>query len=136
MITYVYECSNCGHTMEKQQSIKDNALKRCPFCKKHKLFRVICTPMYVKVIGEPTTVGQLAERNSKGLSQEQIDIAQMTNRTPKSISRIPQHLLPKASPSPQTKDNPPWMENPRTKKTKDVVRMTPEQVKKYVQTGE
>jgi putative FmdB family regulatory protein len=40
MPTYDYECDNCGHTFEEWQSFKDEALKKCPQCKKPKLRRL------------------------------------------------------------------------------------------------
>lgn len=33
MPTYDYKCTNCGHTFEAFQSIKDKPLSRCPKCK-------------------------------------------------------------------------------------------------------
>lgn len=30
MPTYDYECKKCGHQFERMQSIKDDALKKCP----------------------------------------------------------------------------------------------------------
>ena len=39
---YDYECSNCKHFMEDvYQSIKDEALTKCPKCKKKSLERII-----------------------------------------------------------------------------------------------
>lgn len=33
MPTYEYECTKCGHTFERFQSIVDAPLKRCPKCR-------------------------------------------------------------------------------------------------------
>ena len=33
MPTYEYECTKCGHTFEKFQSMKDEPVKRCPECR-------------------------------------------------------------------------------------------------------
>ena len=41
MPTYDYECKKCGHNWEAFQSIKAEALKKCPECKKHAAKRVI-----------------------------------------------------------------------------------------------
>jgi len=43
MPTYEYECQNCGHRMEKFQSITARAIRKCPECKKHKLQRLLGT---------------------------------------------------------------------------------------------
>ncbi|HEX4131357.1 MAG TPA: FmdB family zinc ribbon protein [Pirellulales bacterium] len=41
MPTYDYVCDACGHEFEQFQSIKDDALTKCPKCKKKKLRRKI-----------------------------------------------------------------------------------------------
>lgn len=41
MPTYDYECSACGHTFEKFQSITAPAVKKCPACGKCKVRRLI-----------------------------------------------------------------------------------------------
>jgi putative FmdB family regulatory protein len=43
MPTYDYVCDACGHKFELFQSIKDNAIKKCPECKKLKLRRLFGT---------------------------------------------------------------------------------------------
>lgn len=41
MPTYEYLCENCGHQLEKFQSITAKPIKKCPKCGKHKLKRLI-----------------------------------------------------------------------------------------------
>jgi len=41
MPTYQYLCDGCGHEFEKFQSIKANALRKCPACGKMQLNRLI-----------------------------------------------------------------------------------------------
>ncbi|MBN8628676.1 MAG: zinc ribbon domain-containing protein [Planctomycetes bacterium] len=43
MPTYDYECEACGHKFEQFQSMKDEALTKCPECKKKKLRRLFGT---------------------------------------------------------------------------------------------
>jgi len=43
MPTYEYVCDACDHEFEEFQSIKADALKKCPECKKNKLRRLIGT---------------------------------------------------------------------------------------------
>jgi putative FmdB family regulatory protein len=43
MPTYEYLCKNCGHKLEKFQSITANPIKKCPECGKLKLKRLIGT---------------------------------------------------------------------------------------------
>ena len=40
MPTYDYVCDGCGHAFEEWQSFKDDALTKCPACKKNKLRRL------------------------------------------------------------------------------------------------
>ena len=40
MPTYEYECRSCHHTFEAFQSIKEEALKKCPKCGKSSLRRL------------------------------------------------------------------------------------------------
>ena len=40
MPTYDYECDACNHAFEEWQSFKDDALTKCPKCKKNKLRRL------------------------------------------------------------------------------------------------
>jgi putative FmdB family regulatory protein len=40
MPTYDYTCDGCGHEFEEWQSFKDDALTKCPSCKKNKLRRL------------------------------------------------------------------------------------------------
>lgn len=65
MPRYDYECSSCGNKIvDVYQQFSDKPLKKCKNCKKHTLERVVFIP-HVFVRGEATTMGQLAERNSK-----------------------------------------------------------------------
>jgi putative FmdB family regulatory protein len=43
MPTYDYRCKVCGHEFEYFQSMKDDALRKCPACKKASLERLIGT---------------------------------------------------------------------------------------------
>jgi putative FmdB family regulatory protein len=43
MPTYQYQCSACKHAFEELQSMKDDALTKCPKCKKKKLNRLLGT---------------------------------------------------------------------------------------------
>jgi putative FmdB family regulatory protein len=41
MPIYEYECSNCGHKLERIQKFSDKPLRRCPQCKKLKLKKLV-----------------------------------------------------------------------------------------------
>jgi putative FmdB family regulatory protein len=40
-MTYEYECTSCQSKWEKEQSIKDDPLKSCPYCQKETAKRLI-----------------------------------------------------------------------------------------------
>lgn len=136
MITYEYECKECGQVFEVEQSIKDDAFVTCPACSKDGLFRVIHSPLYVQVIGEATTVGQLAERNAKKMSSDEMRMAFDAQKTKKTISRIPEQHRPTSVKQEQLPETPAWMDKARTKTTSDVGKMNPAQLEKYVATGD
>ena len=78
MPRYDYECENCGFQLnDVYQSMSDKPLSRCKNCKKNKLKRVIFSP-HVFVRGDPTTMGQLAERNSEKMGKSQVQ--EMTHK--------------------------------------------------------
>lgn len=62
MPTYSYECESCKHTLDVSQSMKDDALKTCPNCKKNKLFRVISCGNIGIVMGDRASLGKTHER--------------------------------------------------------------------------
>ncbi len=137
MITYIYECKECGEFFEIKQSIKDKPLTKCFECDAKALFRVIQPPLYVKVKGEPTTVGQLAEQNTRNMSQEQLEKLEEKIRTPKTIDRIPESKRPRtAKDDKPLGDIPAWMKEARTKKSTDINKMNKSQKEKYIMTGE
>jgi putative FmdB family regulatory protein len=136
MITYEYECRSCDANFEVQQSIKDDAYTVCPECNQDTLFRVIHPPLHVQIVGEATTIGQLAERNAKKMSREEMDMAHQRFKTKKTINRIPEDRRPESLPAETPKDNPAWLEQPRTKTTKEVTKLSPKATEKYVMTGE
>ena len=51
MPTYEYECAECKHGWEEEQSIKDEPIKVCPSCKKDAAKRLISGSNFVLVGG-------------------------------------------------------------------------------------
>lgn len=135
MITYIYECKKCGVVLEIDQSIKDDAFTFCPECETESLERVPQVPLYCHVVGEPTTIGQLADRNTKHMSSEQMSKLQEQYKTKKTINRFPEGTI-KSAEEPSKEDLPSWVQKPRTKSYKELNNMTTKQVEKYIKTGE
>ncbi len=94
---YDYQCTKCNHVMEDvQQSIKDDALTKCPECNEESLERVITGGLYGHVYQEPTTIGQQCDKNWKNKGhyersnamQKQDDKAREKKESRKMINRM------------------------------------------------
>ena len=68
---YTYRCYDCDYQFDENQSVKDKPLRKCPCCKHLSIERVIYAPM-VFCKREATTIGQLADRNSKKLGRQEV----------------------------------------------------------------
>jgi len=63
---YDYACRHCGfHQLDVYQSINDKPLVGCPKCKKRTFERLISGGLTAFVAQEPSTIGQLADKNAK-----------------------------------------------------------------------
>lgn len=72
MPIYEYKCENCDHSFEIKQDWNAGRKRKCPECKKYKLIKVISPPIVV-VKGEPQTVRQWAEKNTKKMGRYELD---------------------------------------------------------------
>ena len=86
MPLYDYVCSNCEHKIEDMyQSIKDKPIVKCGQCGHMALERIIYGgDIFVK--GEPTTIGQLADRNTKKMGKYEVESKQKEDNTRKQLS--------------------------------------------------
>lgn len=64
MPTYEYKCNSCGVNVEFFQGIKDPPKRKCESCGRRKLERMLSACIGF-VAREATTLGQIAERNTK-----------------------------------------------------------------------
>lgn len=116
---YDYECQNCKHVMTVNQKPSDKKrFKKCPECGKMKLERVMfaCPDSFVE--REATTIGQMADRNRKKMSKDQI--------------AEKEEKLSKKKPK---KDMGVWDDIGQIPKDKQKNLNTPEKVKKYIMEG-
>lgn len=60
-----YICDNCDHSYETWQPLHEKLHKKCPKCKKNKLYQNLLGIM--GNVNEPKTLGQLADLNTKKL---------------------------------------------------------------------
>ena len=113
---YDYKCDNCSHELKDvHQSIKDEALVSCPSCGKDALHRVIYGGLG-SFMKDSKTIGQLADKNWSQMGSYQkseIEQKRKTEREDKSA------LTSLGSAS-----------------KKEINKMTTEQKKKYIITGE
>ena len=72
MPTYDYLCKSCGCTFETKHGFNDSP-SPCPKCEKTDLAQVFDNPPIVFVKGEPTTLGQLAERNTSSMGRYELE---------------------------------------------------------------
>jgi putative FmdB family regulatory protein len=119
MPEYEYRCSACRYEFSESQEMKKyKAKKKCPSCKKHKLERVLgCFTAFARA--EPTTLGQLAERNTAKFGRYELDKKQLQQNKGKNVDKKDQ----------------PWYHKGGGASQNEVFKMTPEQKKKYIQEG-
>lgn len=113
---YDYICDECSHEMrDVYQSIKDDALTKCEACGKEALHRVIYGGLgsFMKDI---KTIGQLADRNWSNMGSYKRSELQESKKN-------------------QNKTKSPFSEFGNASQ-KEINKMTPEQKKKYIITGE
>ena len=108
---YDYACNNCGWKQQDvYQSIHDEPHKRCPRCKNPTFERLISGGLAVFVVQEPSTIGQLADKNTK------------ENR-----SQLDEAAAKKRETEPQ---------QPDVSYRKKINKMTPEQKHRYIMEGD
>ena len=108
---YDYACRHCGfHQLDVYQSINDKPLVGCPKCKKRTFERLISGGLTAFVTQEPTTIGQLADKNTR-----------------KNKSQLDEVAAKKRESEPQ---------QPDVSYRKKINKMTPEQKHKYIMEGD
>lgn len=79
MRIYAFICDvedgGCGHSWDKELDPKEKIKSTCPNCKKRKPVRQNweANNTYCGVVQEPSTIGQLAERNTKNMGRYELD---------------------------------------------------------------
>lgn len=106
---YDYKCEDCSHELKDvYQSMKDEALITCPSCGKDALQRVIYGGLG-SFMKDAKTIGQLADKNWSRMGHYQKSEIEHKRKTDSSLSSV---------------------------SNKEINKMTPEQKKKYIITGE
>ena len=119
MPEYEYRCSACEHEFSEHLEMKKyKAKKKCPSCNKHKLKRVL-GGFTAFVRAEPTTLGQLAERNTQKFGRYELDKKRRDQNKGKNVDKKDQL----------------WYHKNGEASQNEVVKMTPEQKKRYIEKG-
>jgi putative FmdB family regulatory protein len=72
MPTYDYSCKSCEYVFEAKHGFNEDA-PPCPECGKNKLEQIINEAPLVFIKGEPSTIGQLADRNTKKMGRYELE---------------------------------------------------------------
>ena len=114
---YDYKCEHCSHELnDVYQSIKDEALTECPSCGKDTLCRVIYGGLG-SFMKDTKTIGQLADKNWSKMGSYQRSEIESQKKAQEKKDQSPLSSFGSAS-------------------RKEINKMTPEQKKKYIITGE
>lgn len=71
MPIYEYACPKCEIAFDTIQSMSEAPLRECPMCERNTLVKLFSVPNAV-VQHDPKTIGELAERNSKNMSKDEL----------------------------------------------------------------
>jgi len=73
MPLYDFECEPCAYYTEIRQGPDDPDKQVCPLCEQETLKKVFINAPSISVIGEPSTVRHLADRNTKKMGKYEIE---------------------------------------------------------------
>ena len=119
MPEYEYRCLECEYEFSEHLEMKKyKTRKKCPSCNKHKLQRVLGA-FTAFVRDEPTTLGQLAERNTQKFGRYELDKKNREQNKGKNVDKNDQL----------------WYHKNGKASQDEVIKMTPEQKKKYIEEG-
>lgn len=117
MPTYDYKCESCPHEIKDIfQSFSENALKKCPSCGQESLYRVIYGGI-ATFVKDVKTIGQAADRNWKSMGSYKRSEIEQKHKDSAANQSSSFSKFGKAS-------------------KKQINKMSEEQKKKYIITGE
>ena len=113
MPTYDFECEKCAYYTEIRQRMEDPSSHKCPCCGDKTLVKVFINPPLTFVKGDPSTIGQLADRNTQKMGTYELEDKQN------------QHGMNKNKEETQKRET-----------HRKINTMTPERQAKWIHTGE
>lgn len=95
MPIYDYQCRECGYEFDTFQKMKDDTLIDCPDCERPMLQRLFSVPNVI-CEKEPTTLDQLAEKNSKRFGREECQEREL--KAKERVSKARNKMQPSGNP--------------------------------------
>lgn len=134
MVNRYYICDQCDFCFVIQQRMQDALKKKCPECGKISLYQDL-TGQHFHIVGEPSTVGQLAERNNKKMGKDTVEEKQQQHKRDR--KRAKDEFANRMGYKPKVADSKTWynpMGEDLTKKLGD--KNSAEKIHKYIMEGE
>jgi putative FmdB family regulatory protein len=127
MPIYQYECRKCKNEIEIQQSFNAEAEVLCPNCKTNSLFRVVTGGLGFFFASR--TLGVVADKHGDKFSEDFKSHLKNKNKT-KKIDKLSKKLPKNAKLINDQNNN-----NLDKQLTKKIQKASPEQLNKYIETG-
>ena len=115
MPLYDFECEPCAYNTEITQSMSSPSVLDCPICGQPTFKKIFISPPHVSVIGPPTTIGQMADRNTKNLGSYERQDKTREDKKGKGLTKE---------------------QKEKRKQRQKIVSMTPEQKVKWIKEGD
>lgn len=132
MPLYEYECRACQHSLEEIQSFSDEPLTVCPKCGEQHLFRVVTGGLGFFLSNR--TLGAKADTNADKYSADFKEHLAEKHQT-KKANNIKLQDGASIVEKPKKEKKKPWYKQNQTVTDKALKKATPEQTKKYIETG-
>jgi len=115
MPTYDFECEPCAYHIEMVQRHDDPQTHKCPICEQHTLNKIFINAPNIIVRGEPTTIGQQADRNTQNMGNYELESKRLNDKVNSELNS---------------------KQRSERERHRAIVSMTPEQQTHWIKTGE
>lgn len=135
MPTYQFKCDGCGHGFEITESIKTfKPRKKCPQCKKNKLYQVFGVPFAIVNGSDRNTLGTLADRNVLKIGRDEISEREARREEELEQQRLNTPLPEGMSHAKRSADKA-WWRKGKKKQNRKLGKMTNKQKADYIFKG-
>ncbi len=115
MPTYDFECEPCAYHIEIFQRHDAPQTHKCPICEQQTLSKIFINAPGIIIRGEPTTVGQQADRNTSKMGKYELESKRLNDTVNSELNN---------------------KQKSARERHRAIVSMTPEQQTHWVKTGE